>query len=1213
MACIDDEILARYAEGSLEVEAIAVVDEHVDGCHTCRRVLAETVAVDEGVAGELAAPAQPGGRYQVLRLIGRGGMGVVFEAADQRLGIPVALKTLRDLDGPMLLRLKNEFRSLADLRHRNLVRLGELVQEDRSWFFTMELVRGVDFLDHVRPTPAGFDELRLRESLAQLAEGVDALHRAGKIHRDLKPSNILVERGGRVVVLDFGLVAENERPALDPRAGTPEYMAPEQRTGGPVGPAADWYAVGVMLYEALAGHRPQRPPERRPLVQGNAPPDLAQLCLELLATEPTARPGGDEVRARLGQQLPVVAPAAPFVGRGAELERLRDALADAREALRVIVVEGESGLGKTALVRRFVEEAQSAGACVLGGRCHERESVPYKALDGIVDALSRHLSALPEAQRAALIPEDIGLVADAFPVLLGLEAAVDPRHARPRPRDPAERRRGMSRALRALLGRLASAGPPLVLTIDDLQWSDLDSVALLSELLRPPEAPRLLLVGTLRSGTPLDLPCPVERLVLGPLPPAEARVLARHCLAGESEGEARAAAVAEETGGHPLFIAELAHSAAAAGAVTLDAALGARVAALPEPPRAVLELLAVAAGPISEEALARASGQPPAVHEQSVALLRAERLARSGGQAVETYHDRVRAAVTGRLEERGRRLCHERLAVGLESVADGDPEVLAVHWHAAGHDQRAAQHAVRAADRAATAMAFERAARLYRLAISLDPARSDLTQLRTNLASALVNDGRQGEAGEAYLAASEGAPAAAALDLKRRAAQHFLASHHVDRGLPILDEVLAAVGLRRGRTNRATLARLLWLRLRLALRGFRFRTRPESEISAGLLARLDVCESTWVGLGLSNQLLAAAEFHARFLRDSLAAGEPRRLALALAAEVFFACLLGPEKLRRSARLMPVAEALATQATDPLPAARLETVRGVMAWVSGRWRESEETLVRAQEMVRQQCVGANLERQTVLYTLLCTRTYTGQVGLMRSVLRQEMREAEAREDRWVALLYGASGYAAVIRLSDDDVDEARCQVERAAHSAIPAWAFSTSRMAIAFYCDDRPWLRRELEGLREQWPRLVRTRLLDHPIDGVRLCDLRGRAAATLALTAAPEEKAPLLREARLVAGWLDRRPVAWAAPHAALLRAVIAAAEGDRPGAAAHLERAAAGFTTAALPMHAAIVRRRLGEVTGGEQHLAASAAWFEQEGIRDPTRFARVFAPALA
>jgi serine/threonine protein kinase len=1202
VACIDDETLARYAEGSLELDAIAVVDQHVDGCHTCRRVLAETVAAGEGMAAfEPGTPAFTG-RYRVLRLIGRGGMGVVFEAADQRLGIPVALKTLRDLDGPMLLRLKNEFRALADLRHRNLVRLGELVQEDQSWFFTMELVRGSDFLGHVRPTPAGADEGRLREALAQLAEGVSALHRAQKVHRDLKPSNILVEHGGRVVVLDFGLVVDSDRrPALDPHAGTPEYMAPEQRTGGPVGPAADWYAVGVILYEALTGRRPA-PPDREALK--DAPADLAELCLDLLSPDPAERPREDEVRARLGQASPrpPLPPAPPFVGRLDERDRLREALRAAGETLRVIVVEGESGVGKTALVRSFVEEASAGGACVLGGRCHERESVPYKALDGIVDALSRHLSGLPADRREALVPDDVGLIADAFPVLLGVEAALDPHHARPRPRDPAERRRGMARALRALLDRLAGAST-LVLTIDDLQWSDPDSIALLADLLRPPEAPPLLLVGTLRSGTPLDLPCAVERISLGPLPPAEARELARHCLVAGA-GEARAVAVAEETGGHPLFIAELAHHSVAAGPgpATLDGALGARVAALPEQPRAVLELLAVAAGPVGEEALARASGQPLHVHEQSVALLRAERLVRSGGQAVETYHDRVRAAVSGRLDGAGRRLCHERLAVGLEAAADGDPEVLAVHWHAAGHDQRAAQHAVRAADRAAAALAFERAARLYRMAIELDPARSDLTELRTSLANVLVNDGRQGEAGEAFLAAARGATGSAAVDLKRRAAQHLLASHHVDRGLPILDEVLGAVGLRRARSNRRVVLRMIGLRLRLALRGLRFRAREEAQVPPALLQRIDVCGSSWIGLGLSNQLLPAAEFHTRFLAGALQAGEPRRLALGFAAEVFFACLLGPERLRRAIRLMPIAEKLAAEGADPLPRARLESVRGVTAWVGGRWGESEEILARAQELIRQQCVGANLERQLVLYTLLCTRVYTGKIDLMRGVIRQEMREAEAREDRWVALLYGASGYAAFVRLADGDVEEARRHVDRAARSALPPWAISTSRMAIAFYSDDRAGLRDELEGLRRQWPSLERTQLLRHPIDGVRLCDLRGRAAATLALGAPPEEKPALLREARQVAGWLDRRPAAWAAPHAELLRAIVGAAEGDQAGCARGLEKAARGFSDAGLPMHAAALRRRLGEAPG----------WFDEERIRDPEAFTRVFVPPL-
>ena len=234
------------------------------------------------------------GRFEVLRLLGEGGMGVVHAARDTERDEVVALKSLRHLGGEALLRFKHEFRALQDLHHPNLVALGELLEEDDDWFYSMELVEGVDVLTWIDG-----DRDRLRDVLRQLAAGLGALHQAGKVHRDIKPSNVLVTHAGRVVLVDFGLVTESRAPeSSDPSiVGTAAYMAPEQAASRPVGPAADWYAVGCILYEALTGRLPfegttievlmhkleREPPLPSQLV--SVPGDLDALCGELLRRE----------------------------------------------------------------------------------------------------------------------------------------------------------------------------------------------------------------------------------------------------------------------------------------------------------------------------------------------------------------------------------------------------------------------------------------------------------------------------------------------------------------------------------------------------------------------------------------------------------------------------------------------------------------------------------------------------------------------------------------------------------------------------------------------------------------------------------------------------------------------------------------------------------------------------------------------------------------
>src|SRR5271170_1056478 len=198
------------------------------------------------------------GRYRIIALLGRGGMGEVYRADDLTLGQPVALKFLPEeatKDETLLERFRNEVRLSRRVSHPNVCRVYDVGEVDGHTFFTMEYVDGEDLaslLRRIGRLPAD----KALEIARQLCAGLAAAHAKGVLHRDLKPANIMLDGRGQVVVTDFGLagLADDIR-GNEIRSGTPAYMAPEQLAGKEVSPRSDIYALGLVLYEVFTGKR----------------------------------------------------------------------------------------------------------------------------------------------------------------------------------------------------------------------------------------------------------------------------------------------------------------------------------------------------------------------------------------------------------------------------------------------------------------------------------------------------------------------------------------------------------------------------------------------------------------------------------------------------------------------------------------------------------------------------------------------------------------------------------------------------------------------------------------------------------------------------------------------------------------------------------------------------------------------------------------------
>ena len=1216
-------------------------------------------------------------RFRLVRFLGRGGMGVVYEAFDEVNAVPVALKLLPVVNPDMLLRFKREFRAVADVRHPNLVRLGELVSEGSQWFFSMELVQGTDLLSYVRgveaarspsvvqvmaadaPTPIVlpgdgarrhepigsnvYRAERLRPALAQLAQALAALHAAQCVHRDVKPSNVLVTEEGRAVLLDFGLVSAASIETTQSGAGTPEYMAPEQVAHQPVSAAADWYAFGVILFELLTGRLPfeglpheilyrkqhGRPPRVVDLAP-DAPPDLAALCDGLLNSDPDSRFSGTQVLALLAPTPAgrVAEPPTPndepirFVGREAELDLIEAALARVRTGAgaQALIVRGESGVGKSALVRAFLDaHAGGEDAVLLTARCYERELVPFKALDGLVDVLTHVLRRMDGAVLEKIIPQRAAVLLQAFPVLgrVPVIAHAPQEHVGP---DPREVRASMFAVFRQLFRALGERAP-VIAFVDDLQWADADSLALLSEVLRPPGAPRLLLLGTLRTPAAeepvahlLAAGVPEQHLPLANLRDAAARSLARDLLVsgGAADPDGGADLIARESAGHPLFLLELARTShlrrGDAAPLTLDGVLRAQMEGLPAQAIRILRTLAVAGAPTPVRMLRRLTALDGATAVRLFDELRTAKLVNSvsdrGDELLDFSHDRIRQVARLSTSSSDARELHEQLAEAFEDA--GNSLRAGGHWREAGHTDRAAIHFSSAARRAAEALAFDRAVAHYHDALALGNwSEEQRRDLLVGLGDALSNVGRGGEAAPHYLAAARNAGPAHALDLRRRGAEELIRSGRLDEGRAVATEALADAGLKFASSPvRALLAQRAILRLR----GRRFRSRTAEEIAPRELARVDLCWSISSGLGLMDPV-QGAHFQVRSLLLALDAGEPYRVARGIAGEAAYAAAQGDGA--RSKRLLAEAGAIATKLDYPHATGIVSLMSGLSAHLGGRFAPALESLATAEQIFRDKCVGAVWELNAVRHFTLECFYYLGGLARFRASAVEGLKEANDRGSVYAATTLRI-GLANSVWLLDDEPERARGEAREAmqAWSArgyhIQHWYELIAHTQIDLYAGDG-------EGaytrFRTGWPALRKSLLLRLLHTRTVAIHLRGRTAVAGAIAATGSERVARLRLARRCAAEL-RRGGGWSSAMAALLFAGIERVDGREDESAVWLRRAIDETGAHGLSLFKAAAQMAAGETGSDDAAGAAGEIWMKENDVRAPRALARMLVP---
>ncbi len=689
-----------------------------------------------GSLGDLSSPLLAnselvGRRYQVLEVVGRGGMGTVYLARDRLAGV-VALKRLhRSVDElaeeatrsfgsktappEIALGLADEFKVLTSLHHPHVISVLDYGFDDQARpYYTMDLLKGAQTI-----TEAGKNqphEVRVR-LLAQVLQALAYMHRWGVIHRDLKPGNVLVV-DGQVKVLDFGLAIARERLDAQGTVGTPGFVAPELFEGHPASAASDLFSLGMIAYRLFAAAGPGRPAG---LPAGFEESALGQVLRKLSAPEPLERyRSAEEALAALteatGHQIVTETSAtresflqgARFVGRERELSRLEQVLHQALNGRgSAWLVGGESGVGKSRLLDEVRTLALVRGAVAVRGQGVTGGGSPYQEWRPVLRWLV--LLAEPNDFEAGVLR----------PLVEDLEALL----GRPVPAmvelDPEMAQARLFAVVEDLFRRMPQ---PTVLILEDLHWAHGESLRLLARISALAKTLPLLLLASYRDDERPELPgeLPVmEVLRLPRLGQDAIAVLTESMIGAAGRSPQILEMLRRETEGNPFFLVEVVRALAEEtgqlgriGSAPLPSKVfpggvkqlvQRRLAKLPPSARELLQLAAVIGRRIDPKLLSKCA--PNMRMEAFLSECASAAVLNFSEGQWRFAHDKLREGVLADLLPRAEPLLHRQAALAIEAVYPDSPEwlvALAFHWGKAG-DAAKELHAVRRAGEQALA------------------------------------------------------------------------------------------------------------------------------------------------------------------------------------------------------------------------------------------------------------------------------------------------------------------------------------------------------------------------------------------------------------------------------------------------------------------------------------------------------------------------------